>query len=100
MMGRNADREMRTRLETRGEGRGGGGRGGVEEMGEGQTFYSGISNGGAKSLCNFLSAGRIHPRGLHSRGGRERVHTARRSPRGHVIGRKRQKYAPIGRSSG
>lgn len=40
-------------------------------MGEGQTFYSGISNGGAKSPCNFLSAGRIHPRGPYSREGRE-----------------------------
>lgn len=67
-MGRNADREMRTGQETGGE------------MREGQTFYSGISNGGAKSPCNFLSAGRIHPRGsvlagARARGGK-RVYTA------------------------
>jgi len=66
MTGRNADREMRTEREMR-EGKGEG----AEEMGEGQTFYSGISNGGAKSPCNFLSAGRIHPRGPYSREGSE-----------------------------
>lgn len=50
-----------------------GGRGG----GDGQTFYSGISNGGAKSPCNFLSAGRNHPRGPYSRArGEKRVYTA------------------------
>lgn len=29
----------------------------VRSGGRGQTFYSGISNGAAKSPCNFLSAG-------------------------------------------
>lgn len=68
-----------------GRGKDGGG-GGVE-----QAFYSGISNGAAKSPCNFLSAGES---------ARARGEAQRRSQRGHVIGRKRQKYAPIGRSAG
>lgn len=75
MMGRNANREKGNakgdangardeegRKERRAEGEV------EEEMGEEQTFYSGISNGGAKSPCNFLSAGRIHPRGPYARG--------------------------------
>lgn len=78
MARRNVDKE------DAGEERGGGGRG--------QTFYSGISNGAAKSPCNFLSA-----RGGNAYGG---IYTTRASARGHVIGRKRQKYAPIGRPSG
>lgn len=91
-MGRNADRAMGTRGERR-EGR---------REGKSRRFTAAFRMAVQNRRAIFFPRGESTRADPYSREARETPRIPlRRSPRGgHVIGRKRQKYAPIGRSSG
>lgn len=90
-MGRNADRETGTGRRT--------GHGGGQGWEKGRRFTAAFRMA-VQNRCAISFHEENPPARAVLARGEGNAYTARRSPRGHVIGRKRQKYAPIGRSSG